>query len=612
MKTRTTLILLVIVLAFAAYIRFYERDRPNTAESQRRSQNVVNFDRDKIEGITIQNGDERIDLRLQDKKWRIEAPVKDQADSGAITMLLSDLEFWQKFDTIPAREIEADKSKLNEFGVGKPKLRVKLIGKDAPPEILVGKDAALEGKVYVRLENSKEVFLAPKNVRDDITKKPEEFRDKKLTELTTAQVTRVILKTAAGEMELQKNAEHWDIVKPLRARGDDQKIGDFIAQITTARIEKFIAEDKGDLRPYGLAEPRGTVTLFAPEAKEGATLALGTAVPNEKDQVYARFAARGSVYSLPKKIEELLNTKPADLRDRHLVRIDTNQLDRLTIDVPGKAKTVLARKGENWTIASRKDQPANSPEVTRLIDTLKNEPVKRFVEDVASDLPKYGLDKPQLVVTLSSFASENTAETKAGEKPLGAISFGRVEGDIVYARNNDEPFVVAVDRNLLARIFTDPLQWQELAIFKFKPEQVRRLSVVTDKEQSLARGANNEWTWVAGGNGPTDTTNVQSLLSTLTNLHAVRWVGGALPGQAGFDKPQLAVTFTTSPDDKQLHKLLVGGAAGDGMWLAKTDEHEGVFVINNPDVNALKLPLAGVAPTPAPSATTSPSAVATP
>ena len=184
--------------------------------------------------------------------------MKDQADGNAISMLLSDLDTWQKFDTISAREIDADKNKLSEFGVGKPKLRIKLLGKDAPPEILIGKDAALEGKVYVRLENSKEVFLAAKNVRDDISKKPEEFRDKKLTDLTTTQLNRVILKTSAGEMELQKTGEHWDIVKPLRARADDQKVGDFIAQVTTARIEKFIGQDNGDLHPYGLAEPRAS------------------------------------------------------------------------------------------------------------------------------------------------------------------------------------------------------------------------------------------------------------------------------------------------------------------------------------------------------------------
>jgi sugar/nucleoside kinase (ribokinase family) len=51
---------------------------------------------------------------------------------------------------------------------------------------------------------------------------------------------------------------------------------------------------------------------------------------------------------------------------------------------------------------------------------IQAEQVTKFVEDVASDLPKYGLDKPPLQVTLSSFSSENTAETTAGEHPLAA------------------------------------------------------------------------------------------------------------------------------------------------------------------------------------------------
>jgi hypothetical protein len=618
MKSKTTLVLLVIAAAVFAYMFFYERKMPSTEEAKRQAQNVVNFSRDKIDRIVIQNGDDKIDLRRQDNKWRLETPINDQADSSLIENLLFDLESWQKDATIPAKELEADKSKLNEYGLSKPKLRLKLLGRDAPPEILFGKDAALEGKIYVRLENSKETFLAAQSVKKEIEKKPEEFRDRKLTGLITAQVTRVVLKTPAGEMELQKKGDHWEITKPLRARGDDQKIGDLISQVTTARIQQFVADDRGDLHPYGLAEPRGSITLFAQDNKsagrtdssrgeQGQMLQIGAVPEKEKDQVYVRFSPRAFVYTLPKKIEEILNTKPNDVRDKHLVRIDTNILDRIRIDAPGKSKTVLARKGENWTIASRNDVPANSSEVRRLIDTLQNEQVTKFVEEVASNLPKYGLDKPQLQLTFSSFASENTAETKAGERPFATVAFGKVDGDNVYARLGDEPFIVAVRRGLLDHIFADPLQWQELAIFKFKPEQIRRFSVVTDKELSLLRGANNQWTWVKGS-GEINQTNVQSLLNTLSMLHAVRWVGSSAPPHA-FEKPQLVITFSTSPDDKASHKLTVGAAAPDGMWFGRVDEREGTFVISAPDLNALKLPLVSQAtPSPSPSVSPSPDA----
>jgi Domain of unknown function (DUF4340) len=617
MKTKTTLLLLTVVVALGVYIK-YESKGPNTAEARRQAQNVVNFDREKLDGIVIQNGDDKIELRRKDRRWRIEAPFKDQADSGAIENFLADLEGWQKYDTIPAKEIAKDKSRLDEFGLSKAKLRLKLLGKDTPPEIVFGGDAAFEGKMYVRLEDTNDVFLAGQSVRNDISKKPEEFRDKKLTDLTTAQVTRTLLKTAAGEMELQKKTDHWEIVKPLRARGDDQKIGDLLAQITTARIQQFVAEDRGDLHPYGLAEPRGSITLFAADDKQGQMLQIGGVPEKAKDQVYVRFAARNAVYTLPKKIEEVLGTKPSDLRDRHLVRIDMDILDRITIDAARKGKTVLARKAESWTIASRNNQPANSGEVNRLLDLLKNEQVAKFVEDVASDLPKYGLDKPQLQLIFSSFASENTAETTAGEHPFATVAFGKTDGDNVYARLGDEPFVVAVRRALLDNIFTDPLQWQELAIFRFKPDEVHKLSVVTDRESALIRNANKEWTWVKG-NEPINQVNVQSLLNTLTVLRAVRWTGATTPAHA-FEKPQITITFTTSPDDKNTHKLVVDGPAGDGMWFARRDESEGTFVISNPDFNALRLPLVATPPpitpavspptttvgTPAPTVTASP------
>src|SRR5438477_2439271 len=608
MNWRTTFVLAAIVLAVFAYFRFFELKQPGTEEAKRQAQNVVNFDRAKIDGVIIQNGDEKIEMRRRDSKWRLETPIKDQADASLIENLLSDLENWQRDGTISAKEIEADKNKLTEYGLNKPKLRLKLIGQDRPPEILFGKDAALEGKMYVRFEDSKETFLAGQSIKKDIDKKPEEFRDRKLTDLSTAQVSRLILKTPAGEMELQKKGDHWDIMKPLRARADEQKVRDLIAQVTSSRIQQFVADDRGDLHAYGLADPRGSITLFGQEEKKhqkveiggsikvfgqedkGQMLQIGAVSQKEKDQVYARFAPRGFVYTLPKRIEEVLNTKPDDLRDHHLVRIATNILDRITIDAPGKSKTVLARKGDDWTIASSKNTPANSGEVRRFIDALKNEQVARLVEEVASNLPKYGLDKPQLQMTFSSFASENTAETRAGEQAFSTVAFGKVDGDNVYVRLADEPFVVAVRRTLLDQISTDPLQWQEMSIFKVKPEQIQRLSVVAKHEATLARDAKGEWSWVAGG-GPINQTNLQSLLNMLSNLRAVRWVGPTIP-QHGFDKPQLAISFTTSPDDKISHRLFVGSTAGDGTWFAHVDEREGTFIINDSDFNVLRLPLA--------------------
>src|SRR5207237_2543904 len=114
MRFRTTLVLFALTAALVVFIKFYETKRPNTEEANRRAQNVINFERDKIDGIVIQNADERIELKRSGKKWRLEAPVKDLADSTVVDNLLFDLEDWKKDTTISAKEIEEDKNQMAE------------------------------------------------------------------------------------------------------------------------------------------------------------------------------------------------------------------------------------------------------------------------------------------------------------------------------------------------------------------------------------------------------------------------------------------------------------------------------------------------------------------
>jgi hypothetical protein len=65
--------------------------------------------------------------------------------------------------------------------------------------------------------------------------------------------------------------------------------------------------------------------------------------------------------------------------------------------------------------------------------------------------------------------------------------------------------------------------------------------------------------------------------------------------QHGFDKSQLVLAFTTSPDNKAAHKLTIGAQNNDGTWYARVDGREGTFEISNSTLNALKLPLASQA-----------------
>jgi hypothetical protein len=239
MKLRTTLLLALIGGGLFTYIWFVERHQDSTREAEEASAKVVRLEREKIQHLSLHNGATLIELHKKDGVWMMEQPIADQADAGAIERILSLLEGLRhdaKIELTKGKEAEM----LKEFGVDESQLSLKLksdTGKDV--ELLVGKDSAVAGKLYVRQQGQKTVFVIRKELRTQMTAQPDDFRDHNLSGTQASAVQRFSIKTADGEVELQRKNNHWDILKPLRARAADSKINDLLAGLLTAQVSSF-------------------------------------------------------------------------------------------------------------------------------------------------------------------------------------------------------------------------------------------------------------------------------------------------------------------------------------------------------------------------------------
>jgi hypothetical protein len=442
-----------------------------------------------------------------------------------------------------------------------------------------------------------------------VQKKADDFRDRRLMDLDTTRIQTFDVKSASGEIEATKEHDGWNIDKPLKARGDSQKIADLVAQSINTHIDAFLPEDGANLSTYGLSEPRGTISLTPEGSDKPVVLQIGQPTEKNRAQVYAKLSTRQTVTVLPDKINEVLNIKPNDIRDRHLLKLNLDIVDRIHIAAAGKPEVVLARKQEDWRLKSLGDAAVNTAIVKQFVGNLQNAQVTAFVADTASDLSKYGLDNPSCKLTFSSYASENTAETKAGENPFLSVDFGKTENGMVYAKLENEPFVVSVSKKLADSILTDPAQWQSLSIYGFKPEDVSSLQVTRDGQiLALER---DKGTWYEAQRTALNQIAIQSLLNTLSNLHAVRWTGSSTDG-LGFDKPQVVIEFSIA--GKPAGRLTVGSTTPEAMSNAMADGKTGSFLISRPDIEALHANLveAPAMPSAAPSAggTASPAASA--
>ena len=102
--------------------------------------------------------------------------------------------------------------------------------------------------MYVRLGDSKDVFLAAQTVRNDIAKKPEDFRDRKLTDLTTG------AGDPRGSEEARRAKSNWrrrtttgKSSSRCRRAATTRRSAICSPQVTNARIQEFVADDRGDL-----------------------------------------------------------------------------------------------------------------------------------------------------------------------------------------------------------------------------------------------------------------------------------------------------------------------------------------------------------------------------
>lgn len=586
MKTRNTILLFLLAAGLYAIVYFYESKLPSTREAADRATRVVDFDRDEITGIDITQNEGKIELRRKDGEWRLTEPVKDRADETEIASLLTSLESLRTEATLEEKPGER-KVDIKDLGLAKPNLRIKLLGNKAPPEILLGKEAAVEGRQYARLEDSNIVYVVSGDVKAQAEKKADDFRDRRLTDLSAAAVNKVQTKTPAGEIELEKDREEWGLNKPLKARGDTAKINDLLASTLTTRIDAFVSGDAAADAAAALGDPRGSVAFFT-EGKSDKPVTLQVSKAGGKEKLYAKLSTRDSTFVVPAKIGELFELKPNDLRDKTLTRVNFDTVDRIRIAPAGRPEILLARKEEAWTIKSAGDRPANDGEVRRLASELANQKVTAFVSDVATELPKYGLDQPQLKVTFSAFASENTAESGAGENPITTVHFGRVEGDNVYARLEEEPFIVSVHRSVIDRIYTDPIQWQDLTIYKLKPEEIASIEVTKESQPPIALTREKEEWKLAKGGVAINRENVQALVNALATLSAERWVGPARP-EHGLEKPSFVIAFAAGGGQSQ--RLRVGARGPEGLRFAAADGKEGIFLLTKPAQDAIEAPL---------------------
>ena len=457
MSRLSTIFLIAVAVLLTVFVGIYLHLRASGPSTKPVGTALFSFDPDDIRSIKIHNGDASIELKRSYSGWQTLPEPGDQASSDAIKQLMETARTTLVLDRIRSGEI-GDRSNLSEYGLRKSQLQLDFSG-DRDLSLLFGKDAVDESRVYVRFENSGDVYVISNKLSRMIQRPLQEFRDRRLTTLHPSRVDRLVLTRPSGEMELRRDGRGWAIMKPFAARADESAVSSFVDKILRTGIEGFVAEEGGDPGAFGLSEPSAEVQLFGEGERVPQIVRLGSAVP--EGGVFARLIPRNVICRLPDSLSKLLSVDLASFRDMALARINLDMVDLIRIVSPASRLTLRRTADDGWKLDDGMQQSrVSNANVQRMVEALAQAKTASFEPATIGALKKNGLEQPALTVSFLSVISENTPESPAGEQLVAELNFGSVASKgTVPVQTTGSPEIAFVPEKTLEAIPVTSARW---------------------------------------------------------------------------------------------------------------------------------------------------------
>jgi hypothetical protein len=366
--------------------------------------------------------------------------------------------------------------------------------------------------------------------------------------LSTTDIEEVQIKLASGESSrVQKTDGTWRLVEPAPAPADESELTSITSSLASLEMQRVVAESAGDLKQYGLDPARIEVSFRSKGQKEARRIALGEKTPTSGD-MYARVPDQKRVFLVPSFLDSTLNKTPFALRDKAILKIDREKADGLEL-VAGPTTIQLAKSGSDWTLVKPVAARADYAAVEASLERLGSAKMVGIVEPEATNLAKYGLDKPTVTMTVAMGSSRAT------------LTLGKTDNAVVFAKDSSRPMVFTVAPTLRDDVIKMVSDFRRKDLFDARSFTVSHVefrrgseTIVLDK----SKGKDGKDVWRNGAGKDVDAMKADDLLTKVTGIRAASFEDQPHPS---LKMPALVVTARFN--DNKTETVTFGRAGAD-------------------------------------------------
>jgi hypothetical protein len=260
-----------------------------------------------------------------------------------------------------------------------------------------------------------------------------------------------------------------------------------------------------------------------------------------------------------------------------LYKIRPDDITQVTLKYPDR-EIVLARGQDGkWNLLKPIKAPADNNAVNTLTREIANCQVTRTVVDKAPDLRIFGLDKPQVVITVV---------TRKG--PLPAVEVGNTTpiGYHVYIKTVDKPAVMLTAEAFSPGTKRTVEDLRDHSLLAFNVNDVNKLTIKrADSPEIEIDKVGGKWTIVQPAHYKADAQAVRGMLSSLSNARISEFINDHPTDLKpyGLDKPRIQLSVYSGKGEAR-QSLDVGtvvpGVGKEGYYVQR-GETPAVYTIHN-------------------------------
>jgi hypothetical protein len=374
------------------------------------------------------------------------------------------------------------------------------------------------------------------------------FADLKGDDITKLQVA-LNTSNLVGRVVIEKEKEKWQLREPLAYRASASEVNSVCSALEFLNRDGVItpAELKtkgGKLGDYGLDKPPVELTFWKKDKATVIKLGKSSAVGST---VYIQLAGKDDILMVDKSLLTKLDRKVDELRDKTVAEFTTLQANRLEI-IQGKKSIEVVKASKPgapaasaadkvWRIAQPLVARADQGKVDGVLDKLHGLQAESFATDKAADLTTYGLDQPQLELTVYTTEHEGAITVQFG----AAV---KDDATKIYCKRKGSDTVLTVRTDALKDFNVPVNDLRDKKLADFNSDDARQIVISFASQPIRLAKEKDDWKLTEPETIAAENNEVGNLLTSLTGLEAKEFVADVVTDLAkyGLDRPYYTVT----------------------------------------------------------------------